>query len=109
MALHRRTTQQQIDLVVVVAEASQILNHPQRRLPIRHRGVHVMLLAVLVDAEAFEGEVATGAELRLHGALLEDGRFHAEVGHAVFHDAEFQADDAGHFDGAAEGDLAVAL
>lgn len=109
MALHRRTTEQQVNLVIIVAEASQVLDHPQGRLSVRHRGIHVMLLAVLVDAEAFEGEVATGPELRLHGARVEDGRFHAEIGHAAFHDAEFQGDDAGHFDGAAEGYFAVAL
>ena len=109
MPLHRRTTQQQVNLVIIVAEPSQVLDHPQRRLSVRHRGIHVMLLPVLVDAEPFEGEVATGSELRLHGALVEDGGFHAEIGHAVFHDAEFQGDDAGHFNGAAKGYFAVAL
>jgi hypothetical protein len=109
MSLHRRTTQQQIDLIIVITEPPQILNDPQRRLPIRHRRVHVVLLPVLVDAKAFEGEVAAGAELGLDGALVEDGGFHAEVGDAVFHHREFEGDDAGHFDGAAEGDLAVTL
>lgn len=109
MPLHRRTAQQQIDLIVIIAKAPQILNDPQGGLPIRHGGIHVVLLAVLVDAEALEGEVAAGSKLRFHGALLEDGGFDAEVGQAVFHDAEFEGDDAGHFDGAAEGDFAVAL
>lgn len=109
MPLHGRTAQQQIDLIVTIAKSPQILDHPERRLPIRHAGIHVVLLAVFVDAEAFEGEVAAGAELRLDGALVEDWGFHAQVGHAVFHDAEFERDDAGHLDGATEGDFAVAL
>lgn len=109
MPLHRRTTQQQINLIIIISKPSQILNHPQRGLAVRHRRIHVVLFAVLVDAEALEGEVAAGAELGLDGALVEDGRFHAQVGHAVFHNAEFDRDDAGHFDGATEGDFAVAL
>jgi hypothetical protein len=109
MPLHRRTTKQQIDLIIIIAKASEIFNHSQRGLAIRDRGIHVVLLAVLVDAEALEGEVAAGAELGLDGTLVEDRGFHAQVGHAVLHHAEFERDDAGHFDGAAEGDFAVAF
>jgi hypothetical protein len=109
MALHRRTTQQQIHLIIIVPKPSQILNDPQRRLPIRHRRIHVVLPPILIDAEPFKREVATGAELGLHGPLVEDGGFHAEVRHPVFHHGELQRDDAGHFDGAAEGDFAVAF
>ncbi len=109
MPLHRRTTQQQIHLIVTVPKPAQILNDPQGRLPIRHRRIHEVLLPVLIDAKSLEGEVAAGAELGLHGALVEDGGFHAEVGDAVFHDGEFDGYNAGHFDGAAEGYFAVAL
>lgn len=109
MALDRRTTQQQIDLIVIVSKPAKILDDAQRGLAIGHRRVHVVLLPVLVDAEAFKGQVAAGAELGFYGPLLEDGRFHAEVRHPVFHHREFERDDAGHLDGAAEGDLAVAL
>ena len=112
MALDRRAAQQQIDLVVIVAEAFQILDDPQRGLAVRDRGVHVVLFAVLVDGEALEGEHAPRAELGFHGAGEEDGGFavdHPQLGLAAFHDGEFEGDDAGDFDGAAEGDLAVAL
>jgi hypothetical protein len=112
MALHRRAAKQQIDLVVIIAEPFQILNDPQRGLAVRDRGVHVVLFPVLVDGETLEGEHPAGAELGFYGAGEEDGGFpadHPQLGLAAFHDGEFEGDDAGDFDGAAEGDLAVAL
>ena len=109
MALNRRATQQQINLIIAVPEPTQILDTPKRGLAVRHGGVQVVLLSVLVDAEAFEGEIATGTVMRFDGSGEEERRFHAEVGHAVLHDGEFEGDDAGHFDGATEGDLAVTL
>lgn len=57
---------------------------------------------MLVDAETFKVDVAPGTELRLYGSRDVDGGFHAELADAVFHDAEFERDDASHFDGAAE-------
>lgn len=68
-----------------------------------------MLLALLVDREPFKGKVAPGAELRLHGACVEDWRLHVQLGHSVLDHAELERDHAGHLDCAAEGDLAVAL
>lgn len=61
-----------------------------------------MLLAVLIHAEALEVNVPSRPELRLHGAGDVDWRGGAELRHAGFHDAEFERDYAGHFDGAAE-------
>lgn len=66
MTLDRDTAQHQIDLVVTIAEAAEVLDDAQTRLAIRHRGVHVVLLALLVDAEALKVDHPAGAELRLH-------------------------------------------
>lgn len=63
----------------------------------------------MVDTEAFEGQVAAGTELRLHGTREENGRFHTHVRHAAFDHVDLNGDDAGHLDGAAEGNFAVAL
>lgn len=109
MTLHRRTTQQQINLIIIIPKPPQILNTPQRRLPVRNRRVQIMLFPVFVDAEAFKVEVPSGTELGFHRTRDEDGGFHAELAHAVFDDIEFEGDAAGDFDGAAEGDFAVAL
>ena len=68
-----------------------------------------MLLAILIHAEPLEGQVASRSKLRLNRSLVEDGRFHSEVGHTILHDIEFEGDNSGNFDGAAEGDLSVAL
>jgi hypothetical protein len=73
MPLHRRTPQQQIQLVVVVAKFSEVLDRPQACLLVRHRGVHVVLLAVAVDTEPFKVDVAAGAELWFDRARDEDG------------------------------------
>jgi hypothetical protein len=46
MSLHRRTAQQQIQLIVAVPKPPQVLNRSQTRLLIRHRRVHVVLFAI---------------------------------------------------------------
>jgi hypothetical protein len=66
-----------------------------------------MLLPVLVDGEPFEVNVTAGAELRFYGTGDVDGRLHIQLLHSAFHDTELDGDDAGHFDGAAKGDLTV--
>ncbi|KAH9841297.1 Thromboxane-A synthase, partial [Teratosphaeria destructans] len=87
----------------------RVLDDAQTRLAVRDGRVEVVLTAVLVDGEALEVEVAAGTELRFHGAGDVEGGAHVEVAHAALHDGELDGDDAGHLDGAAEGDLAVAL
>lgn len=63
----------------------------------------------MIDAKPFKGQIPARPKLRLHGALVEDGRLHAHLRHAVFDHVELHRDDAGHLDGAAEGDFAVSL
>lgn len=112
MTLDRDAAEHQVDLVVAVTEAAQVFDNTEAGLAIGNGGVHVVLLAVLVDAEALKVDHAAGAELRLHRAGDVDGRLaadHAELGLAVFDHLELDGDDAGNLDGAAEGDFAVAL
>ena len=71
-----------------------------------------MLIAILVDGKAFEVDHAAGRELRLHGTGDVDRGAavdHAELGLPVFDHGELDGDDTGDFNGAAEGDFAVAL
>lgn len=109
VALDGRARQQQVDLVVAVAEAAQVLDAAQRSLSIRDGDVHVVLLAVLVDGEALKVQRPAGRELGLHGAGDVDRRLEAQVGHTVLDHFEVDGDDAGHLDGAAEGNFAIAL
>lgn len=81
----------------------------QAGLSVGHRDVHVVLLAMLVDREALKVDVPARAKLRLHGPGQVDGRLEAQISHAVLDHLEVYRNDAGHLDGAAEGDLAVAL
>lgn len=53
MTLDRNAAQHKVDLIVIVAESSQILDDSQAGLAVRYCRVHVVLLAVLVDREAF--------------------------------------------------------
>lgn len=73
MALDRSAAQQEIDLVVVVAVAPQVLDDAEAGLAVGDGGVEVVLFAVLVDAKAFEVDVAAGAELGFDGAWNIDG------------------------------------
>lgn len=109
MALDRRAAEQEIGLVVIIPEPSEVLDAPERRLAIGDGGIEIVLLAVLVDAESLERQISPGTVMRFHGPGQEERTLHAQVGHAVLHDAELDGDDAGHFDGAAKGDFAVAL
>ena len=109
MPLNRRTTQQQICLIIIIPKPPQILNTPQRRLPIRHRRIQIMLLPILINAEALKRQIPARSIVGLHWPWEEKRGFHAQVRHAVLHDVELDRDDAGHFDGAAEADLAVSL
>lgn len=64
---------------------------------------------MLVDREALEVNVPARTELRLHGARDIDGRLHAQLCYTALHDAELDGNHACHFDGAAEGYLAITL
>lgn len=110
MSLNGRARQQQIDLIVAVPEAAQVLDDAQRGLAVRDGGVEVVLLPrVEVDAEALKVDHPARPELRLDGARDEDGALEPERAHAVLEHAELERDDPSHLDGAAEGDFAVAL
>lgn len=112
MPLNWNTTQHQIDLVVIIPVPLQILNHPQTALSIRDSRIHIVLLTLLVNTKTLEVYHPAWTKLRLYWAGDENGRFavdHAEFLLAIFDHVEFDGDDAGDFDGAAEGDLAIAL
>jgi hypothetical protein len=49
------------------------------------RHVHVMLLAVGVDAKSLKVNVTAGTKLRLDRAGHVDGRLHAQLGDAILH------------------------
>lgn len=109
MTLHGSTRQQQIDLIVIIAVSLQVLDTAECRLSICYGCIQVMLLAVFVDAEAFEIDVLARTELRLDRARDIDGALHAELLHAALHNVELDRDGAGHFDGSAKRDLSVTL
>ena len=68
-----------------------------------------MLHALLINAEPFKSQIPPGPKMRLHRAGEEKRTLHIEILHPTLHDGQLQRDDAGHLDGAAKGDFAVAL
>jgi biotin carboxylase len=68
-----------------------------------------MLLAMLIDREAFEIDVPAWAKLWFHWTWYVDRRLHAELLYTVFHDTELDCNDARHLDSAAEANLTIAL
>lgn len=72
MTLHRRTTEQQIYLIITIAIAPEILNNSETSLSIGDCRIQEMLLAILVDRETLEREVSSRAELRLYRACMEN-------------------------------------
>merc|ERR1712014_397370 len=104
MTLHRRAGEQEVDLIVIIPVASKVFNDAQAGLSVCNRGVEIVLLAVLVDAEAFKVNVSAGTELRLNRTGNVNGTLHVPL-----HDREFDRDDACHLNGTAERDLTIAL
>lgn len=87
----------------------QVLNTPQRRLPIRHRRIQIMLLPVVIHTEPLKRQIPPGPKMRLHRPRQKQRALHRQRLHPVLHHAQLQRDDACDLNGAAEGDLAVAL
>jgi hypothetical protein len=79
------------------------------RLAIGDSYVHVMLLAVLIDREAFKGEISARAVMWFNRPREVKRGLHAQVCYAIFHDFEVDSDHSGHFNGTAKRDFAVAL
>lgn len=68
-----------------------------------------MLFALLIHTKPLKVDIPARTKLRLHRTRDVNGTLHVELLHAALHNAELDGDDACHFDGAAEGDFAVAL
>ncbi|EAY64674.1 conserved hypothetical protein [Burkholderia cenocepacia PC184] len=107
MPLHRRAAQQRIRLRARITEFLQILDGVQTRLAIRGGDVEIMLAALLVDGNALENEVVVIG--RRDRAGLKDGVADTVFRHAALDEVHAHMHPAGHFDRAAERDLAVAL
>ena len=68
-----------------------------------------MLHALLIDAEPFKRQIPSGPIMRLDGSRQKQRTLHIQIPNPALHDRQLQRDDAGHLDGAAKGDFAVAL
>ena len=73
VTLHRSATQEQVNLVVIITEPLEVFDDSKGCLAVRHRGVQVVLLAVLVHTETLEGQVPARTKLRLDWTRVEDG------------------------------------
>ncbi|KAH3678627.1 hypothetical protein OGATHE_000177 [Ogataea polymorpha] len=109
VALDWRTGQQQIDLVVIVAVSSEILNDPETCLSVCDRRVQTQLFAVFVDRKALEREVSAWAVVVFYWSRQIHGTFHVELEHAFFKNRAFQRDGPGHLNCSAKRDLAISL
>ena len=74
----------------------------QRTLTVRNSHIHIMLFAILVDAEAFKVYVAARAKLWLDRTRDIDRGLETQVGHAILNHLEVDGDDASHLDSTTE-------
>ncbi len=107
MALDRRRSENGIGLRARITELLQILDGIQTRLTIGNRYIQIVLLALLVDRDALKNQEVL--VVRRHRRRLENRIFDAVLRHAVLDDIDLDVEPAGHLDGAAEGNFAVAL
>src|SRR5262249_16721228 len=104
----RRRSEQNIGLLARVAELLQVLDGIERSSAVGNVRIKIMLLSsLLVDRDALEDDILR--EVRLDRARLEDGIGDAVFAHAILDQVDANVDEARHLDGAAEGDLAIAL
>lgn len=68
-----------------------------------------MLFARLIHTKPLKINIPPGAKLGLHRTRYVNGALHIQLGDASLHDAKLEGNDACHFNGAAKGNLAVAL
>lgn len=64
---------------------------------------------MLINRKPLEGQVPSGAIMRLHRPRQVDRTLHAQIPHAVLHHLEIDGHHARHLNRTAEGDLTVAL
>lgn len=109
MTLHRRTTQEHVDLVIAITVSSKILDHTQACLSIGNRCIQVALITLVIDGEPLKGEIASRPELGFHRTGMENRRLHVEFLHAVLDYRELERNYTRHLNSSAEGDFAVSL
>src|ERR1700728_1417865 len=107
MTLARRGAQDGVGLSGRIAELCQVLDRVQTGLAISNMNVEVVLLALLVDRDAFEDQIIIVCRNYLRG--FEDRILDSVFVHAAFNEVDLQVDPSSHLDGATEGDLAVTL
>lgn len=66
VTLHRRTGEQEVDLIVIVPVAPKVFDDAQAGLSVCNRGVEIVLFALLVDTKALKVDVPPGTELRVY-------------------------------------------
>ena len=104
---HRRGAEDRVGLGAGVAELLQVLDRVEAGLAIGDVDVEVVLLALLVDRDAFEDQVIV--VVRPIGLGLKIGFLMPYFAMPPLISSTLQMQPARHLDGAAEGDLAVAL
>lgn len=125
VTLDRSTRQKQVDLVIIVSEALEILDDTEAALAIRDGCVVIILLTVFVNRKTLSsGQYRTSSraeqyphfkidgsartKLWLNRARYIDWRFatdHTKFSLAVLDDLEVDGDNAGNLDGTTEGYL----
>ena len=102
VTLYRRTREQKVNLVVVISKALEVLDTTQRSLAVCDSGIHVVLLAVLVDTETLKVDVSARTELWLDRTGNVDRTLETQIGHTILHDGKLERDLSCHLDGTTE-------
>src|SRR5262249_19054218 len=106
-ALDRCGTDDRIGLLAGITEVLQIVDGIETGPAIGDGHVDIVLLAFIIDGQALEHQELRIA--RFNRARLEDGLLQSVLLHSTLDQVDMEVDEARHLDGAAEGDLAIAL
>src|SRR5579883_565666 len=106
-ALHRSSSENHVSLFRSIATRLEVLDGIHTGIFVGNVSIHVMLLALLINGDAFEYQEVGIA--RLQGTGSKDGVGHLKAVDAIFDQLNLKIDKASHLDSAAEGDFAVSL
>src|SRR5579885_3037244 len=105
--LYRSCSENDIRLFRGITTCLEVLDSIQTGILVSNMGIHVMMLILLINGNAFEYQEV--GITRFQGAGSKDGVGHLKAIDAIFDEFHLEIDETRHLNSATEGNLAIPL